>query len=60
MLFTVLVTDFSQNIEDAIVFGMNGRSPFITSRREVAEVYMEQLKEQFPEASYRVAEVRKI
>lgn len=58
MLFTVLVTDFAERIEDQIAFC--GKNPFITSRREVAEVYAEQLQKEFPKAHYRVAEVRKI
>lgn len=57
MFYTILVTDYKQHIEDAIVYGMNGRSPFITSRREAAEVYMEGLKEEFPNASYRLAKI---
>lgn len=58
MLYTVLVTFFQEDIENEVVF--NGRKPFITSRKEVAEVYKEQLEEQFPAAFYYVAEVRKL
>lgn len=60
MLYTVLVTDLSDGYENNIVFGNGGKAPFTTTRKEAAEVYAESLKEEFPTATYRVAEIRVI
>lgn len=57
-MYTILVNDYENGIEDAIVF--EGRKPFITRRKEVAEVYMEELEKEFPKAFYKLVEMRVI
>lgn len=58
MFYIILVSSPREGTFDEVVF--QGRTPFITNRKEVAEVYKEELEREWIDSTYTVCEVRKI
>lgn len=58
MLYIILVSCPKDGMFDNVVY--QGRIPFITDKKERAEVYKEHLEEEFIDSTYTVCEVRKL
>lgn len=58
MLYIILVSSPKEGTFDEVVY--QGRDPFITDKKERAEVYKEHLEEEWIDSTYTVCEVRKL